>query len=432
MQLRTRHPRYGLAAAALTGFALLGTARGQQASPPPPTSAAAGALAGGESADATPPARAGNTGAEPDVAAPSSLRVDARTEIAGYADSDHVYVLTPSLSGSVSNPVAGWSAGGQYLLDVVSAASVDIVSTASRRWVEMRHAGTLDASYKPGAFGVAATGVVSSEPDYLSWAAGGTLSQDLADQNATLLLGFSHGHDIAGRSGTPFSVFSRRLDRESIKAGLTLVLDQATIGSVLADAVIEHGDPSKPYRYVPLFAPGTAVPAGASVELVNQLRVSARPLEQLPLSRDRFALSLRLAHRFARSTLRADERLYADSWALLASSTDARYLLDLGRRWELGPHLRVHAQNAVSFWQRAYVLQPGFDLPALRTGDRELGPLVGVTAGASVRLGLGPAGDPMRWQLGWDVNLTDTRYLDDLYLSSRLSALTALSLQAQL
>ena len=171
---------------------------------------------------------------------------------------------------------------------------------------------------------------------------------------------------------------------------------------------------------------------GASVDEVNRLRVSARPLEKLPLTRDRFALSFKLAHRFDGSTLRVDERLYADTWALLATSTDGRYLIDLGRRVELGPHLRIHAQSAVSFWQRAYVLQPEHDYPALRTGDRELGSLVGLTLGWTFRFGLGATDNPNAWRLGWDMNLTETRYLDDLYLKRRLSALGVVSFEAQL
>jgi hypothetical protein len=413
MQL-TRH-RSRLAAVTLAVFAMLGTARGQHLGQP-------GSSAAADEAAATP---------EPSAAVPE-LSVRASSDVGAYADSDHVYVLTPSVSATVAKPIAGWSVGGQYLLDVVSAASVDIVSTASRHWQEVRQAGTFDGSYKPGTFGVAAAGVYSTEPDYQSWTAGGSVTQDLLDQNATLLFGFSHGHDVAGRSGTHFSVFARRLDRESMKAGLTLVLDPSTIASFMVDGVVEHGDPSKPYRYIPLFAPGTAVPLGASIEQVTALRVSARPLEQLPLSRDRFALSLRIAHRFSASTLRVDERLYADSWALAATSTDARYLLDLGRRVELGPHLRVHAQTAASFWQRAYILRPGFDYPALRTGDRELGPLVGMTVGWTFRFGLGPASNPNEWRLGWDMNLSETRYLDDLYITGRLSALGVLSLEAQL
>lgn len=362
----------------------------------------------------------------------SSLRVRAASDVAAYADSDHVYVLTPSLSTTVESPLEGWSVGGSYLVDAVSAASVDIVATASRHWREVRHAGTLQGAYKPGAFGVAAHAGISVEPDYLSWSAGATVTQDLLDQNVSLLLALNHAHDVAGRGDTPFSVFSRTIDRERIKAGVTLVLDPATLVTFMLDAGFEHGDQSKPYRYVPLFQPGVDVPRGASIDDVNRLRVSSRPLEQLPLTRDRFAITVGLLHRFDGSTLRFDERVYADTWLLLASSTDVRWLIDWGRSVELGPHLRMHAQKGTDFWQHAYVLRPGLDFPALRTGDRELGPLLAGTLGLTVRLRLGPSDDRDRWILGLDVNATETRYLDDLYLTQRVSAYSALYLEAQL
>ena len=359
----------------------------------------------------------------------SSIDVKASMDYATYADTDHVFVQTPSIAGGVSNPTAGWSFDGSYLVDVVSAASVDIVSTASRRWEEVRQAGTLNAAYKPGTFGVSASGNVSSEPDYLSWTAGGALTQDVFDKNLTLLLGFYHSHDVAGRTDTPFSVFSHPLNREAFKAGATLVLDRATLASFVADVIVENGDPSKPYRYIPLFAPGTNVPNGASIDLVQSLRVSARPLEQLPLSRDRFAGTAFLAHRFSKSTLRGDERLYVDNWGLKATSTDLRYLFDLSRRIETGPHGRLHAQTSVDFWQRAYTFGPGYDYPALRTGDRELGPLFNVTGGWTLQLGLGAEPNPTSWVLGFDANVTSTRYLDDLYVTSRISAVGGISLE---
>jgi hypothetical protein len=361
-----------------------------------------------------------------------NIDVTASTEVASYADSDHVYVLTPSIAGGFANPVAGWSVSGRYLVDVVSAASADIVSTASPPFVEVRHAGTLDAEYKPHDFGVGVNSAVSFEPDYTSVMGGATVTKDLFDKNLTLLVGYSHLHDIAGRSGTPFSVFSRTLDRDAIKAGMTVVVNRATVLSVVADALIEYGDPSKPYRYVPLFAPGVVVPVGATVAEVNQLRLSERALEQLPLSRDRYALSMRWAHRFLRSTLRLDQRAYIDTWGLKATTTDARWLFDLARRFELGPHLRFYGQTPVDFWQRGYVLLPGLDYPALRTGNRELGPLLNFTGGASLRAGLGSSHDPRAWLLGVDVNFTSTQYLDDIYLTQRFSAVGAISLEAAL
>jgi hypothetical protein len=364
----------------------------------------------------------------------SAQSIDARvgTEYGQYADSDHVFVETPSVHGAVANPTAGWSAGGQYLVDIVSAASADIVSTASRNWTEVRQEGNVEGAYKPGNLGASLDASVSSEPDYLSWAAGGAVTQDLLSKSLTLQLGYGHGHDVAGRTGTPFSVFSRVIDRDAFKAAVGFVLDRATVVSLLGDVDLESGDSSKPYRYIPLFAPGTIVPRGAPIDMVNGLRVSARPLEQLPLSRQRYAVTGRLAHRYARATLRLDERLYADSWAMLATTTDVRFLFDLGTRVETGPHARVHAQSAVSFWERAYTLGPGYDFPALRTGDRELGPLVNVTAGWTLQIALGRAADPRAWLLGFHLNATSTQYLDDLYVTQRVSALGGVSLEAGL
>ncbi|MGH7285902.1 MAG: DUF3570 domain-containing protein [Polyangiaceae bacterium] len=389
----------------------------------------------GAAAQEPPPQETAPDTTPPPSDSRSDINVKATSDFATYADTDHVFVQTPSIAGAVSNPNAGWSLDGSYLVDVVSAASVDIVSTASRRWEEVRQAGVLNAAYKPSTLGASASANVSSEPDYLSWTAGGAVTQDLFAKNFTWLFGFYHSHDIAGRTGTPFSTFSHALDREAFKGGATLVLDRATLASFVGDVIVESGDPSKPYRYIPLFAPGTNVPKGAPIDLVQSLRASARPLEQLPLHRDRFAGTFFLEHRFARSTLRGDERLYIDTWSLKATSTDARFLFDASRRVETGPHARFHAQTSVNFWQRAYTLgtvASGFDYPALRTGDRELGPLVNVTGGWTLRIGVGSDPTPKSWVLGFDANLTSTRYLDDLYVTSRISAVGGVSLEASL
>jgi hypothetical protein len=252
------------------------------------------------------------------------------------------------------------------------------------------------------------------------------------NKNVTWLLGYAHGHDIAGRTGTAFSVFSRVIDRNAFNAALTLVVSPSTVASLIGDVILENGDPSKPYRYIPLFSAGANVPRGASIDLVNNLRVSARPLEQLPLSRQRYGLTLRVAHRYHLATLRLDERLYVDSWATKATTTDVRYLFDLSRRIELGPHARLHAQSAVDFWQRAYLFGPGFEYPALRTGDRELGPLVNVTAGGTLRIGLGDDANPTSWVLGFDGNATSTQYLNDLYVTQRISVLGGVTLETDL
>jgi hypothetical protein len=365
------------------------------------------------------------------VAAPTLPGVPARRRIAGrfhselgaYADSDHVEVLTPSIAVEAEDATAGWSARGEYLVDAVSAASVDIVSTASRHWTEIRQAGGAHGTFKPGDFGVSGAGSFSSEPDYLAWAAGGSASIDLAQKNFTLLAGYAYGHDTIGRSGTPFSVFSRSLTRNALNGAVTVVVDPATVLVLGGDFVRERGDQSKPYRYIPLFAP-TVAPGlgnGVSIDEVNRLRLSERPLEQLPLARDRYAAWARYLHRFSRATLRLEERLYTDTWSQRASSTDGRFLVDRGERWLWSSHLRFHAQSPVSFWQRAYTLTAA-GVPALRTGDRELGPLWSLTGGAGIRW-KGGRPRPTGWAIGTDVDLTWTSFLDDLYVTGRFAGI---------
>jgi hypothetical protein len=360
----------------------------------------------------------------------------ASIEFATYGDTDHVQVVTPSITMGISN-VSGASLNASYLVDVVSAASIDIVSTASTRagWGEVRHAGTISGQYKPHDFGVAVGGSVSSEPDYLSYGAYAMIVKDFNQKNWTITFGYGFSHDIAGRCGvggacTPFVVFSHELQRGSFNGGLSWVVNRDSLASVSVDVVLENGDQSKPYRYVPTFSPDVArqAPLGASIEWVNANRLPEKPLEQLPLSRDRLAVTGGFAHRFDFSTVRFEERVYDDSWGLLASSTDLKWIFDLGEHWSLWPHVRYHLQSPVNFWQRAYVSEPGpgFNLPLYRTGDRELGPLSTAGGGFGVRWRPGGSQEEVSWQIGLTGDLMYTSFSDDLYLLSRTSYLGAL------
>jgi hypothetical protein len=218
--------------------------------------------------------------------------------------------------------------------------------------------------------------------------------------------------------------------RTSLNGGASVVIDPASVASLAMDIVLDSGDQSKPYRYIPLFSPEVAatVPKGAAVDWVNANRLPEQPLEQLPLSRRRYALTARYARRMGASTLRLFQRGYYDTWGLLASSTDGRFILDLGTRFAAGAHGRFHAQGGVSFWRRAYVSGPGWDLPLYRTGDRELGPLWTATGGLGLQVYLGSAADPKRWALELMVDTMYTSFLDTLFVTDRTATLGALGL----
>ena len=54
--------------------------------------------------------------------------------------------------------------------------------------------------------------------------------------------------------------------------------------------------------------------------------------EQTPRTRNRVAVSGRVAQRLSGSTLILSERVYLDDWGLKASTTDLRFVVDASRR----------------------------------------------------------------------------------------------------
>jgi hypothetical protein len=356
-----------------------------------------------------------------------NLVVKAGYDLSGYTDTNSVNVVTPSVNVLVSSPTAGWNVGGSFLFDVVTAASPDIVSEASPAFRDRRYAGVFTGGYKPGKFGVQATGDVSIENDYESFGGGVALTADLRDKLVTPRLAYNYSHDIILKTGTPYSVFHHDLDTHEVEAGVTTVMNSTTLLSINGTAQFERGDQSKPYRYIPMFAPDIAarIPVGATIDLVNQYRLPMRPLEQLPTSRDRVAFGLRLAKRFSslNSTLRIDQRIYYDSWAIAATTTDARYVQDIGKRFRFWPHLRLNAQTGAGFYQLAYAALKDnngqITIPLYRSDDRELGPLITLTAGGGLRFAL--TAPESKTQIGVNAagDLMYTRFFDALFVTTR-------------
>ncbi len=360
----------------------------------------------------------------------SDVTLTVNTEVSGYLDSDNVEVFSPSISLQAENAVDGWGVGAAFLVDVVTAASADIVATASPRWVEVRYVPALNAHVKFDDVDIGVNGVVSVEPDYLAIGAGASIAVDLMQKNVTPSLRYDFGYDIQGRAGTPFDVFSTKIHRHGITGAVTFVVNKSTIFIPSATAVLEFGDTSKPYRYLPTFNPGTTLLKGETANSVNVLRTPVRLSDQLPDSRQRYAVAGMLATRWTDVTLRLSERLYADSWGLFATTTDFVLPIDIVKSFRLWPHLRFHAQTGVQFWQLGYVVErgegDGLIVPLLRTGDRELGPLLQGMAGLGSAINL--TGDD-KIVMGLKADVIYTRFLEHLFQVGRFGGFGAVDFE---
>jgi hypothetical protein len=357
-------------------------------------------------------------------------------DVAAYSDTTHVYVLTPSINGSITSPTQGWNVGGSFIVDMVTAASPDIVSEASAHYTEKRYAGSLTGGYKPGLYGISAHANVSSEPDYLSMTGGLAVTADMKDKLVTPRLGFSRSHDNIGRGP---SNFISNLDTTEVEAGVSLVLTSSSLLVLGFTGQFERGDQSKPYRYVPMFDGAVAplIPVGATADLVNRYRLNVRPTEQLPTARDRYAVGARFNHRFSSATLRLDQRIYYDTWGLKAATTDGRYVIDASKHLRLWPHVRLNAQTQANFYSLAYSAAvtppPQYDVtvPLYRTTDRELSQLVTVTGGGGFRFGLGAPEAKTQVGLTLSGDVMYTRYFNALYITFRTAVYGALGIDAE-
>ncbi len=360
-----------------------------------------------------------------------SLVIRVATDVSGYSDTNHVNVFSPGINGSLVSPTAGWNAGAHYILDVVSAASPDIVSTASPPFLEQRHAFGATGGYKPGLYGGQGSFNVSREPDYLSVNGGIAGTADLNDKLVTPRLAYSFSYDTIGRGPSnplgDITPYKGTLRTHEFDMGVTFVMSPTSILLVGASLQFERGDQSKPYRYVPMFdAERVApfVPVGATVDLVNRSRLPVRPLEQLPTSRDRYAVGARYNIRIGgNATLRLEERLYYDTWSTKATTTDARYMVDLSRHLRVWPHMRLHYQSAANFYQLAYSAVKDRDgtliLPTYRTGDRELAPLVTITAGGGGRIGLGAPEGETQYGITVVGDVMYSKFFNSLFVTTR-------------
>lgn len=350
-------------------------------------------------------------------------------EVSSYNDSHAVDAVSPAIKIGFENPTQGWLVGGTAMVDVVSAASPDIVSTASRRFDQARFAGTLGGDVKIGAVRLGASAGVSYENDYTGRSAGALISADVADKRLTPALAYTFGFDTITMANTDPDVFEHELMTHTVDASLSGVLNTTTVLIGGGTFVAELGDQSKPYRHVPMFPEGLvdSVPRGATEDAVSEKRLPFEPGEQLPDERFRGAVAIGLRHRFETATLRLDERGYMDSWGLVASTTEGRFLFDATETTRVGPHLRAHVQSGVGFWERAYTASSAtfpLTLPEYRTGDKELGPLFGVTVGGSVRQ---KVNDVLAF--GFAVDGIYTQYLDHIYVFDRWGLFTASTME---
>jgi len=245
---------------------------------------------------------------------------------------------------------------GNYYVDMISSASIDVVTTASP-YDEERTQWSLGMDYLRGntTMSMSYTSSVESDFDAKTYTFG--VSQDMFGDMTTLSLTYSYGDDLIGRSDDP--TFERENKRQLYGIGLTQILTRNLIATMNFQTITDEGYMNNPYRTVRYVDPN------------NPIGYSYEP-ELYPNTRTTNALGFRARYYLPyRAAVQAEYRIFTDTWDI-DSHTLAISYVHPWRDWVFEVKYRWHDQTGASFFQDLF---PRSEATNFRGRDKELSPL---------------------------------------------------------
>ncbi len=230
-----------------------------------------------------------------------------------------------------------YSVYGNYYVDMVTSASIDVIATASE-YTEERTEYSLGVDYLNDRTMMSGSYTNSSESDYTANTFGFAVSQEFFGDLSTLTLAYAQGSDTVKANGSP--TFSEEAGRKRYSLGFSQILSKNFLSSFSYEAVIDEGYLNNPYRRVRVVDSGEAL----------GYRYVA---ENYPRTRNSEAYAIRGIYALnSHSSLRTEYRLFTDSWGIEADNIELRYTKQLNSRWLLELRYRQYNQGkGADFYQ---------------------------------------------------------------------------------
>jgi len=247
---------------------------------------------------------------------------------------------------------------GNYYLDMVSSASIDVVTTASP-YSEERKQWSLGMDYLRGNTTVRVGYTSSVESDYDASTYHVSISQDMFGGLTTLTMSYGLGDDEVGKSNDPD--FERFLDKQNYGLGLTQILTKNLIATLNFETGTDEGYLNNPYRTVRYFNASDLEGRGYSYE--EELYPNTRTSNAVGI-RARYFLPYRAA-------IEGEYRFFTDTWDIESHTASLTYVHPW-RDFTFTGKFRYHDQTAAHFYSDLF---PRKEATNFRGRDKELSPL---------------------------------------------------------
>jgi len=253
---------------------------------------------------------------------------------------------------------------GNYYVDSVSSASIDVVTTGASEYAEERTEFSGGVDYLHGNSVMSLSYTNSSENDYDANSASFGISMDMFGNMTTLSLGYAHGWDTVGQNGTP--TFSEDIRRDSYRLGISQVTTKDMVLEMNYEGITDEGFLNNPYRVVRYVSGGG----------------TATQSELYPRTRTSSALTLRTKYYLPwRAAASAEYRFFADTWGIDAHTLKFGYTHPLSGGLQLEGSVRHYTQTSADFYSDLF---PFFDAQNFLARDKELSTFTSNTLGVKV------------------------------------------------
>jgi hypothetical protein len=259
-----------------------------------------------------------------------------------------------------------FSVWGNYYVDMISSASIDVVTTASP-YEEQRDEVSVGLDYLHGKTFMGLAYTNSEESDYSAEALSFGISQDFFGDLTTLGISYARGDDEVRRNGD--DLFLEEAKRQSYRVDLSQIITKSFIVNMNYEGISDEGFLNNPYRQVRYFDPD------------SERGFSFEP-ELYPRTRNSSATAIRGMYFLPfRASLKGEYRYYTDSWGITGWNTEIAYVHPLSDKLILEAKYRFYSQDGADFYSDLF---PYSESQNFRARDKELSTYTNHTVGAGV------------------------------------------------
>ncbi|MEO1582283.1 MAG: DUF3570 domain-containing protein [Pseudomonadota bacterium] len=291
------------------------------------------------------------------------------------------------------------SVTGNYYVDMITSASIDVVTTASP-YTEERTQYSVGVDYLRGGTMMSLGVTQSDENDFEARTYSLAISQNLFGDLTTVTLAYGLGDDVVGQVTDP--TFAEDVSRQQYGVGISQILTRNLIMMMNFEGITDEGFLNNPYRQVRYLDD-----TGSSYSF---------QFERYPNTRTSGAASIGARYYLPyRAAVHGEYRYFSDTWGIVANSYELGYTHPWRDSLTFSARFRYYTQEQADFYADLF---PRFDFQNFLARDKELSTFTSSTLRAGVAWDFGKEGmgfvDRGRLSLFWDRMLIDYENFRDL------------------